>query len=119
MKIMQVNYTVQRIVWKLEYGEEPKELIDHKDGDKLNNRIDNLREANNFENSQNKKAQSNNKLGIKGVHYRKNSENSGKYRAKIHHQNKYHHLGMFNTAEEASLAYQKASLKYHGEFGNF
>jgi hypothetical protein len=97
-------------------GNDPIKLIDHIDGNRLNNRVSNLREANDSENQWNSLAQKNNKLGIKGVRLDKNGKN---YCARITHYGKEYGLGTYDTIEEASLAYQKASLKYHGEFGNF
>jgi hypothetical protein len=110
------RYLVHRIIWKLVTGNDPIKLIDHIDGNRLNNRVSNLREANDSENQWNSLAQKNNKLGIKGVRLDKNGKN---YCARITHYGKEYGLGTYDTIEEASLAYQKASLKYHGEFGNF
>lgn len=62
-----VLYFAHRIAWKLHYGKEPPDLIDHKDTNGLNNRIKNLREASKSENSYNRGAQANNTSGVKGV----------------------------------------------------
>jgi hypothetical protein len=111
-----ISYQVHRIIWKLVTGNDPKEFIDHKDNNRMNNAIENLREASTLENPRNAIVSKNNKLGVKGVHFRKDCN---KYRAIIDYNHKVYHLGYFNTIEEASLAYQEASLKYHGEFGKF
>lgn len=102
-----------RVVWKMHYGSEPPDIIDHKDGDGTNNRIDNLREANIFQNGWNSKKNSRNKSGYKGVSF--NSEKN-KWRAAIHIQGKTRLLGYYNTPEEAGEAYRKASTELHGEF---
>lgn len=87
--------------------------VDHIDGDKLDNRRSNLRPATNQQNQANVGPQSNNTSGYKGVHFHKSS---GKYVARIGVSYKRIQLGSYATAEEASKAYQDASLKYFGEF---
>jgi hypothetical protein len=114
VRINESRYQVHRIIWKLEHSEDPSELIDHKDGNKLNNRITNLREATHQENNRNVNAR--NIIGVKGVTFRKNK---GDYQVNITLDRKTYHLGLFETIEEASLAYQKASLEHYGEFGKF
>lgn len=57
-----------RLAWELYYGETPPKYIDHIDGDKTNNRINNLRAATYSENQWNRPATSLNTSGIKGVH---------------------------------------------------
>lgn len=101
--------------WIIYYGNGPKWQIDHIDRNPENNSIENLREANNSQNNSNKAAQKNNKLGIKGVSFRKDR---GKYQALICANGVRKNLGMFNTAEEAAAAYLHASKKMHGEYRN-
>lgn len=108
-----IRYLVHRINWKIKYGEDPKECIDHIDGNKLNNRIDNLREASKLQNKINQMVTKNNTLGVKGVSYANKHKS---YQTAIAIDGKRTYLGSFNTIEEASLVYQAASLKYHGEF---
>lgn len=94
--------------------------VDHKKGNKLDNRKDKLRFCNNAENLQNRGKQSNNTSGFKGVS--KMTKNSGGYLlknpwvAKITVSGKQISLGMYPTAREAAKAYKTAALKYHGEF---
>jgi hypothetical protein len=111
VKIKGKYYQVNRIVWKLLKGTEPENIIDHIDGDSLNNKIGNLREASNSENSRNVKFNKTNKLGVKGV-----CQKCNKYQAQISYDGEVHSLGFYDTVEEASLVYQIASLKHHGEF---
>ena len=104
-------YRAHRLVWKYHYGKDPKEFIDHIDGNKTNNNIENLREATNQQNGFNRGPQKNNKLGIKGVRKDRN-----KYRATIIINGKEKHLGMFFTIEEARLVREEAEKKLFKEF---
>jgi hypothetical protein len=58
-----------RVIWLWFYGDIPQEEIDHIDGNKLNNRIENLRAVSKQENLKNKKKYTSNKSGICGVHW--------------------------------------------------
>lgn len=87
-------------------------LIDHINGDKLDNRKSNLRLCNKSSNGMNRGTQSNNKVGIKGVTF---VRVRNKFRATIFYK-KQIHLGFFNTKEEAGNAYISASIKYFKEF---
>ena len=81
----------------------PKQLIDHIDGCKLNNNLTNLRIVNNQQNHMNRTT-------AKGYSFDKDSN---KYRARIMLNGKLIHLGSFITEEEAKAAYQAAKLIYH------
>ena len=105
------RYKAHRLIWKYHYGKDPKEFIDHIDGNKINNNIKNLRESTRQQNGFNRGPQKNNKLGIKGVRKYKN-----KYRAAIRINGKEKHLGMFFTIEEARLAREEAEKKLFKEF---
>jgi hypothetical protein len=84
--------------------------IDHIDGDKLNNRIDNLRVVTRKQNMENQsKPFKNNLLGVKGVKRTKN----GKFQARIRSNSKLVHLGTFLDIESAQDAYMRAAAKYH------
>ena len=107
-------YKAHRLVWKYHYGKDPREFIDHIDGNKTNNNMENLREATTQQNSFNRGPSKNNKLGIKGVRKQKN-----KYTARIIINGKNKHLGMFNTIEEARLAREEAEIKLFKEFSVF
>jgi hypothetical protein len=109
------HYKVHRIIWKLLKNEELPAVIDHIDGNESNNRIENLRGASKEENNRNCIKRKNNTTGFTGVNYRKDCNN---FQAIIRYNGKPISLGSFVTAEEASLAYQKASLELHGEFSS-
>lgn len=102
-----------RIAWKMHYGEEPPEIMDHVDGNGLNNKINNIRCATKFQNGWNAQKSSRNKSGYKGVSF--NTEKN-KWRAAIHVNNKTRLIGYFSTPEEAGEAYKKEAAILHGEF---
>lgn len=107
------KHKAHRLAWIYEYGTIPEGMqIDHKDMDKLNNRIDNLRLATNAQNKQNiHKPRSDNKSGYLGVYL--HSEKTKKYIAEIGVNGKKIKLGYFDTPELASEAYLAAKRKYH------
>jgi hypothetical protein len=89
------------------------DIIDHIDGNTINTKINNLREASYSENNRNRINHiTGSKTGKRGVCHTKND----KFVAKISYNGKMKHLGIFNTVEEASFIYQSAVLLYHGEF---
>lgn len=98
-------YLEHRIIWFWVTGIWPDKLIDHVNGNPLDNRWLNLRLATHSQNGHNKKVTKSNSTGVKGVSKSKN----GKFKATIN-------LGSFNTVEEAKVVYDEAARKLHGEF---
>lgn len=92
---------------------ENNEEIDHKDNNKLNNMLLNLRVCSHIQNSQNKKLQKNNTLGSKGIFWHKRDK---KWYARIGVNGITIHLGGFLIKEDAARAYNTAAIKYFGEF---
>ena len=104
-------YGAHRLAWLYMYGEHPKHLIDHINGDPLDNRIANLREATTFENAQNiKKPQKNNSHGTLGISYVPNKK---LWRARIGVNGKRIYIGKYKSQEDAAQAYLEAKRKYH------
>ena len=87
--------------------------VDHKDMNGLNNQKCNLREACKSEQNRKKKRQKNNTSGYKGVSYFIHSK---RYQARIQTNRKSVFLGEFSCPIEAAKAYDKAAIKYHGDF---
>lgn len=101
---------VHRLVFLYHHGYMPIQ-VDHIDGNRMNNKIENLRAATSSQNNQNRKATSSS--GIKGVVWHKQSK---KWIASICVNRKSVHLGSFISIEEAALVANKARQSAHGEF---
>jgi len=104
-------YLAHRLAWFYVHGVWPKHQIDHINGYALDNRISNLREANNSQNHQNlKRARKDNKSSrLLGV-----SKNyAGRWRARIYFEGKEISLGTFSSAIKAYRAYLIAKKKFH------
>lgn len=86
-------------------------IIDHADGNGCNNQKKNLRVCSFGENQRNSRVRSDNKSGYKGVCWK-----HGRWAASIRNGGSPIHLGYFDTAKEAGIAYNTAAIKYHGEF---
>lgn len=112
--IIRINtqmHKAHRLAWLYMMGEWPTYTIDHINGIKGDNRIENLREATDSENKQNfRKPSRNNTAGFLGVSFSKKDK---KFRASISVDGKQKHLGNFDTAEKASAAYLAAKRIHH------
>jgi hypothetical protein len=90
------------------------ELVDHRNGDGLDNQRANLRPATHDQNMGNKRRYSNNTSGFKGVIRHQNRC----WRARIGIDGKKVSLGLYATAEEAARAYDAAAVEAFGEFAH-
>lgn len=87
------------------------QIVDHIDGNPLNNQRSNLRLVTHAQNMRNRHRFAS-KTGFKGVRFRP----AGTFQADIRVDNKTVHLGTFKTAELAARAYDDAARRLHGEF---
>ena len=95
-------YRANRLAWFYVHGVMPKGQVDHIDGDKLNNRISNLRDVDGFVNQQNRKGGNKNASSkYLGVSFHKQSK---KWLAQIWFR-KHKYIGLYDTEEEAHQAY--------------
>ncbi len=102
-------HRAHRLAWFYMTGKWPVKFIDHINGQKSDNRFENLREVFEDGNSQNiRKPNKRNKSGFMGVIRFQN-----KWRASVTVQRKTRRIGDYNTPEEAHQAYLKAKREYH------
>lgn len=98
-----------RLAWYLVKREWPTQSLDHKNGIRSDNRIENLREASPSVNSQNlAAARVDSSTGLLGVF-----PNKKRFSAQICLNGKRHHLGTFDTPEEAHQTYLRAKKSIH------
>lgn len=115
LSINNKRYMKHKLIFFIHHGYAPK-IIDHIDGNPLNNKIENLREADKYQNTWNSKVRKDSSIGLKGVTFH---PQTNKYRSRIRCKYKTYSLGLFKTKEEAYQAYCQASLRLHQEFGRF
>ncbi len=102
-----------RLAWLHYNGIEPKDQIDHINMIKLDNSINNLRNATHFQNMQNVSTSKRNKSGFKGVCFHRRDK---VWQASIGFNGKLHHIGSFITADQVSAAYNAKAKELFGEF---
>jgi hypothetical protein len=108
------QYKVHRLMFLYHHGYIP-EFIDHINGIKDDNRIENLREATRTQNYQNRFVQKNNTFGVKGVSKQKNSPN---WRCRISYGGRLHELAGFKSKELATEFMELWRDMAHGTFSN-
>ncbi|NBW08293.1 MAG: HNH endonuclease [Caulobacteraceae bacterium] len=99
-------FFAHRVIWLLVYGNWPERFLDHIDGDKSNNHPSNLRLATSSQNSANRRV--NGKVPFKGVVMHED----GKFQVTC--ARKY--IGLYESAEAAARAYDKAAIERYGSF---
>ena len=105
-------YALHRLIFLYHHGYLPK-MIDHIDGNCLNNRIENLRECTYSENNANSSARKNSKVGFKNISWHKGLK---KYTVRITKDYKVYNLGVYDDLELAKLVALEARDKFHGRF---
>lgn len=97
-------------------GNWPKDMLDHRNTNTANNKFENLREATNAQNQQNRRFRGN-ATGFKGV-YRTGPRftDAKRFQAMIMVAGKSTFLGLFPNPEQAAAAYAAAAAKHFGEF---
>lgn len=107
------NRSIHRLVWAHYYGRFPNSDIDHANGNKLDNRIANLRLCNDSQNQANAKVPTRNTSGVKGVCWAKDTK---KWQAQITWGGRQLYLGQFYKLKDAAAARAQAEKGIFGEF---
>jgi hypothetical protein len=110
------NRTCQlhRLIFMYHHGYlTPKMVVDHINGIRTDNRIENLREITYSQNRYNSKLNSRNACGVRGVYFLKSRK---KWKVIIKVDGKDMYLGLYLTLEEAAEVSIAAQKKYFGEF---
>lgn len=110
-KVNGKNYYLHRLVYQEEFGEHG-DLVDHRNHDRLDNRVSNLRRATHAENRQNTSKVRGTSKYI-GVYYHKKR---GKWCASIQNEGKNKHIGYYDNEIDAAKAYNAMATLYYGEF---
>jgi hypothetical protein len=113
VKINKVMYQRHRLIWAHFYGDPGPYIVDHINKTRNDDRIENLRLANEAQNRHNSKMHCTNTSGFKGVYYH---ASRNKWRARMYLKRRSVSLGYYSTKEEAAAAYAEASSRLHGEF---
>lgn len=104
------EYISGQLAWAFMTGEMPTFIIDHIDGDPLNDRWDNLRKGDNFVDQRNLKKSSRNTSGVTGVKW---NVKSSKYHAFIGTGGKQKYLGSTPDRFEAICMRKRAEIEYN------
>lgn len=110
MKVRGTVYYAHRLAWLFVHGEWPNGLLDHRDDNRSNNAIGNLRVATSAENAARRPARRT-IAPSRGVF-----PHGVGFVARIHHAGKRHYLGYFSTLAAATAAYEAKAKEIHGEF---
>jgi hypothetical protein len=105
-------HALHRMIFLWNHGYLP-ETIDHIDGDRDNNRIENLREATQQQNCLNRKHHSNSKSPYKNVYW---NQSAKKWAVAMSINQKRNYFGVFDDVELADLVATEARNLYHGQY---
>lgn len=115
IKVKGKLYKAHRLIFLMFNGFLPKH-IDHKDCNRLNNNIENLRPATATQNNQNSVLRKDNTSGVKGVIWDKTTE---KFGVKIRINGVRRSFGQFYDIDYAKFIADVMRHKFHGEFSRF
>lgn len=107
------KYLAHHLAWVHVYGEWPTSFLDHRNLNKKDNRIENLRLASFGENSSNISMRNNNTSGFRGVCWMARRQ---RWLATITKDKKTYRLGSFRSKELAAAVYAQKAIELYGEF---
>ena len=107
------KYRIHRLAWFYIHGKWPAHHIDHINGNRADNRLSNLREAEVFQNMANSRRPITNKSGYKGVSWHAGAR---KWQVHIKYQDINSYLGLFESAEEGHAVYCAEAIRLKGKF---
>lgn len=113
IRVNKVLYLAHRLAWLHFYGKWPRGGLDHINGDPSDNRIANLREANQSQNMRNTPIAKKNTSGRKGVSWDK-QKNLWRATITLHRRQRF--VGRFSNVDDAIKAREIAEQTFHGEF---
>lgn len=114
IRVRRSRVLAHRLAWLFVYGKNPGDRqIDHINCNRADNRISNLRLANQRENMANTRKKQNTTSNLKGVSWYKRKQ---KWVAQIRINGKSKHIGYFQNQQEAHAAYCAAAVEVFGEF---
>lgn len=116
IKLRGTSVLAHRLIWALAYGEWPDGFLDHKNMDRADCRISNLRGANRSQNGANRPGWGKKNGGRKGVVKKCMPSGNVIYQARIQVDGEEKHLGSFPTPEAAEAAHRRAAEELFGEF---
>lgn len=108
-RVMSVKMRAHRVIWAMAHNFWPPDQIDHINGDRTDNRLQNLRMATNAQNCRNMKLPKTNSSGVMGVGWYRPY---GKWVASIRVSGKVKFLGYFSTITEAAAVRRLAQIEY-------
>ena len=115
IQINNKKYKRGRLMFLYVHGELPNPCVDHINGNSLDDRIENLREATVIENAWNHKKRKRTidlPMGVRNMA-------NGKFQARISYKRKQLHLGVFDTPDEAKKIYEQKRKELYGEFSGY
>lgn len=114
IRVLRKLYKAHRLAWFYVHGKWPDKDIDHADGNKENNAIENLREASEAQNVGNSKVRSDNKSGFKGVYLAAGCKR--RWVARITENGRKRVIGRYDAPELAYAAYCEAAKAHFKQF---
>lgn len=106
-------YLVHRLAFLYMTGDWPEHEIDHRDGDRSNNRWSNLRPATSGQNKCNTCTRKDNTSGVKGISW---ETSKSRWRAEIWHQGRKHYVGVGTDLEALAIKTETRRRELHGDY---